>query len=460
MTMAEQKDSNNKSARIPAWLSTSSWILIIIALSTAFWVLRDVRVNKILETKDLKISEVILKSLKFHVDNDAIIPETLIVSFDTITKSQINDSLVTYLKNVLLERYLDTDSTIKNKAIQTPYFLFPTNKDKDGSYKLTERQLSEFKQNILFLTNQVDKAVSEAKNEISNSIDKLNMWVSIWIGVIGFLGIFIPILLNYQTSKNIDKELENAISKAEKAENKIDAAEPTLDKVDGIEAKLTTLEENINTAISESNKAKEGAISAKNDSNAASQTAKEAKKRIDDAEPILLKVDEIDEKAKALEENISEALKNSSVAKEEAIQAKNNANEALSKSEDAIKNSKAIDNLLITTNSISKLKNIDSSRLIHVTDKIGHLVKTLESVHKSMKACAENFSHNIVVDSFQELIISLYSISKFDFIDHTSIENITKFIISVNGSLEAEWTIEKFKFNMISLEELIANLKT
>lgn len=457
--MAEEKDSKDKSPRITAWKNIGGWILIIIALSTAFWFLRDVRVNKILETKDRKISDVVLKSLKFHLENEVIIPETIVLSFDTITKSQVNDSLVAYLKNVLLKRYLSTDSTTTNKSIQTPYFIFPTNKEKDGSYKLTERQLTEFKQNIIFLTNQVDKAVSETKNEISNSIDRLNMWVSIWIGVLGFLGIFIPILLNYQTSKNIDKEIENATSKAEKAENKIDAAKPTLDKVDGIEKKLTKLHDNINAAINESNKAKERATFAKNDSDAASQTAKDAKKRIDDAEPILLKVDEIDEKAKALENNISEALKNSSAAKAEASQAKDNAKEALSKSEDAIRNSKAIDSLLITTNSISKLKNIDSSRLIHVADKKGHLVKTLEIVHKSMKACAESFSHNIVVDSFQELIISLYSISKFDFIDHTSIENITQFIISVDGSLEADWTIEKFNANMISLEELITNLK-
>lgn len=457
--MAVQEDMTHKSKKTPVWLRLTGWLFLIIVLSVAFWMLRDVKVNRILEEKDSKISEVVLKSIKFHIENDIIIPETFIISFDTITKSEIKDSLVAYLKNVLLDKYIQTDSTVSSKIIPAPYFLFPTNKEKDGTYRLTEKQLSELKQNILFLTNQVDKAVRETKDEISESINRLNMWVSIWIGVIGFLGIFIPILLNYQTSKNIDKELESAISKAEIAENKIDAAKPTLDKVDGIESKLTTLEGNINTAIFESNKAKEGAFSAKKDSDAASQTAKEAKKRIEDAEPILLKVDEIDAKAKALEENISEALINSSAAKEDARQAKGNANEALSKSEEAIKNSKSIDNLLITTNSISKLKNIDSSRLIHVTDKKGYLVKILESVHKSMKECADSFNHNIVVDSFQELIISLYSISKFDFIDHTSIENITGFIISVNGSLEAEWSIEKFKSNMTSLEDLIVNLK-
>lgn len=356
--MTEQKDVIPNSKKKPVWQSLAGWIILIIVLSVLFSMLRDVKVNRILEERETKISEVVLKSIKFHVENDIVIPETFIISFDTITKSEINDSLVSYLKNVLFDKYIETDSIVNDNIITTPYFLFPTNKEEDGTYRLTDKQLSELKQNIIFLTNQVDKAVHETENEISESIDKLNMWVSIWIGIIGFLGIFIPILINYQTSKNI-----------------------------------------------------------------------------------------------------SEALKNSSAAKEDASQAKGNAQEALSKSEDAIKNSKSIDNLLITTNSISKLKNIDSSRLIHVTDKKGHLVKILESVHKSMKACADSFNHNIVVDSFQELIISLYSISKFDFIDHTSIENITKFIISANGSLEEEWTIEKFKSNMTTLEDLISNLK-
>jgi hypothetical protein len=101
-----------------------------------------------------------------------------------------------------------------------PFFLFPESVDSSGNYKLTKAQLEDLKNHIVFLTNQVDKAVTQTKDEINKEIDRINTWVSIWIGVLGFLGVFIPIVINYKASEDI-KEIK---SDANAAHIKADAA--------------------------------------------------------------------------------------------------------------------------------------------------------------------------------------------------------------------------------------------
>jgi hypothetical protein len=54
-----------------------------------------------------------------------------------------------------------------------------------------------------FLTKQVETEVNRSKEEIDRDIDRLNYWVTIWVGIIGFLGIFIPVIINIDISNNI-----------------------------------------------------------------------------------------------------------------------------------------------------------------------------------------------------------------------------------------------------------------
>lgn len=400
--MGEQtiKNGQQRTCKLPSWMRVTIWIIVILFLTTALWVFRDIQVEKILDNRQDQISDVILKSLKHHVENDIVMPESYIITFDTVSQSKLNDSLINYLRNVLLEKYIHGDSTDINKIITSPYFIFPSQPNEDGNYLLTEKQLAELKQNIIYLTSQVDKAVSETKKEISRDLDRLNLWVTWWIGIIGFLGIFIPILLNYQTSKKIDKELDSSVQNAKDANEKIDKAEPTLQKVDDIENRVNSIETNVNQALKDLEKAKEDA----------------------------------------------------GLAKDDMVEAKQ-------KSETALSNSITVDKLLLLTNVIGKLKSIDASRLSGIKDRKGHLIRLLERIYESLKICDDNFNHSIIKDSFQELVKSLQTISIFGFIDHTAIDHITKYTILVDASFKGNWTLEKFIKGVEELKHLVDNLK-
>ena len=84
---------------------------------------------------------------------------------------------------------------------------------------------------------KANKEIDKAKEEIGRDIDRLNMWVSIWIGVIGFLGIFVPIIINVDTTKNAEfakEKSELALSNATEAITKINDAKPKIDKIENI----------------------------------------------------------------------------------------------------------------------------------------------------------------------------------------------------------------------------------
>ncbi|MBK8082223.1 MAG: hypothetical protein IPK25_19290 [Saprospiraceae bacterium] len=113
-------------------------------------------------------------------------------------------------------------------------FLFPESADISGNYKLTKTQLEDLKKHIVFLTTQVDKAVTQTKDEINKEIDRINTWVSSWIGVLSIFGTIIPLFYNYKNNedlKKIKEEAGEAKDKSEKAHNLIETHREDLAKV-------------------------------------------------------------------------------------------------------------------------------------------------------------------------------------------------------------------------------------
>jgi hypothetical protein len=154
----------------------------------------------------------------------------------------------------------------------------PSKPNKDRSYTLTEEQLNELKGHLDFLTKQVDVELNNAKEEIGRDIDRLNNWVTIWIGVIGFLGIFIPVIINIDTSRSAElasEKSEAAIKKSEDTIKKFNDVKPQIDKVDGLETRignsenrLGEIEEKARVAVEKAEEADKKANAAKSKSDA------------------------------------------------------------------------------------------------------------------------------------------------------------------------------------------------
>jgi len=217
-------------------------------------------VNELQLQQQKEVTEIIKISIENEVQNGSLLPEVVFISADSSRKQELTDSFLKQITTVLTDKYLyDRELSIDEITLK-PFFVLPNKPDSSGNYILTEKQLNELKAHIDFLTKQVEKEVDRTKEEVGRDIDRLNTWVSIWIGVIGFLGIFIPIVLNLDVSKRASEakaDSETAKSDANKASERankaldiINNAQPQIDKIDGLEEKVTNADSKSKSAFS------------------------------------------------------------------------------------------------------------------------------------------------------------------------------------------------------------------
>lgn len=80
--------------------------------------------------------------------------------------------------------------------------------DSLGQIKLLETLVNE----QLIISKRQDDLVNDIRQETNNNIDKINLWLSFWIGLIGLIGILAPVLAEYRF-KNSNKDEIDRISK-------------------------------------------------------------------------------------------------------------------------------------------------------------------------------------------------------------------------------------------------------
>ena len=157
----------------------------------------NVWIERVVNTKQEQVSQTIIKTINEQANQNLLLPEIVFINTDSIAKKQLTEAFKNELVTVLSKKYFTNEKVNPKETTFRPFFLFPESVDSLGNYMLTKAQLEDLKNHIVFLTNQVDKAVTQTKDEINKEIDRINTWVSIWIGILGFLGVFIPIVINY-----------------------------------------------------------------------------------------------------------------------------------------------------------------------------------------------------------------------------------------------------------------------
>lgn len=216
------------------YLSIFGCAALGIAVILGIWKGGNIWIERVVNSENMQVSEAVTQEINKSARLDLFMPELVFVNIDSSQKRGLTDSIKKQIATVLVKRYTDSSRVNPSAVSFQPFFVFPDTPDKNGNYNLTKHQLEELKNHIAFLTSQVDKAVSETKAEINKEIDRINTWVSIWIGVIGFLGIFVPIVINVRGNEEV-KEIK--------------------EKADVLRGEFTTLQGNIDAAIKNSGQA-------------------------------------------------------------------------------------------------------------------------------------------------------------------------------------------------------------
>lgn len=371
-------------------------ITLVVVCVLAGIVVWQCQLNSLKNRQQKEVTEIISNIVQEQAKKDLLLPKIVFINVDSTTKNELDKKLTEQIADILTTKYLADDNTKFKDIDLKPFFVFPKS-DKQGNYVLTETQLNELKNHIEFLAKQVDLEVDRAKEEVGKDIDRLNMWVTIWIGVIGFLGIFIPIIINIDTAKSAERAIEKsneAQTKSIEAIGKIDAAQSKIDKIEGIETKVNDAETKIND--------------------------------------IVTKTDE----------------------------AKKNATEASEKAESALSESKETKNVLTVMSAIGSLKDIDAKTLQDVSSPIGVVTNTLNTVYLGLTNCSEQFDNTIVKDSLRQLGIKLNTLTFYKFMNREQTDLANAFVKSVSDKLNNGYDKTKFDEILSELKTLAENLNT
>ena len=249
-------------------------MVVFVLLGIVVW---QCNTSALKDRQQKEVSQIIHNVLHEQSKREMMLPQMVFLNTDSSNQKELNEKLIEQITTILTQKYLSNDTTKFSDIELKPFYVLPSKPNKNGSYTLTENQLNELKGHLDFLTKQVDVEVDKAKEEIGRDIDRLNLWVTIWIGVIGFLGIIIPIIINIDTAKSAEKATDKsdlAFSKADAAITKITNAQPKIDKIDGIEGRITTAEGKIGGI-------EDKAIAAEGKANEADKKANAAKSKSD-----------------------------------------------------------------------------------------------------------------------------------------------------------------------------------
>jgi hypothetical protein len=312
-------------------------MVVFVLLAIVVW---QYRLSVLNDRQEKEVSAVILNVVKEQAKQNLLLPQIVFINADSSKKRELNVKLIEQISLTLTKKYLAND-TIKFSEIELkPYFVLSSTKNKDGSYNLTEAQLNELTQHLDFLTKQVDLAVNTSKDEIANDIGRLNSWMSLWIGIIGFLGIFIPIIINIDTSKSAEKATE----KSDLASKNADIAISSLGKVQ-IEVS---------------------------------------------------KIPDIEQKIKDAEKSLGEIKTKSDLVEIKSNAADQKASDAKGKAISALDQSVKTENVLSAINAIGNLKDIDINTLQYLTKPMSVIIKTLRSIHLGLTNCIDQSENPVV----------------------------------------------------------------
>lgn len=368
--------------------------IFLIPLGLFIW---KYEINKLQLNQQKEVSDIVRTTIKEQAEKGMLLPKIVFIGANSSQEKQLSDSLINHLSSLLIEKYLKNES-IPFKSINIQPFNVLTNKlDKNGNYLLSEEQLNELQSHIDFLTKQLDIEVDKVKEEVGRDIDRLNIWVSIWIGVIGFLGIFVPIVINLEVSKKASeasKKSDEAKAESEKAFKVINDNKEEIEKITGLEKTILVLKGDIKSIEKQSE-----------DAETHSKTA-----------------------LKAAETSLDESTKTKFA--------------------------------LSVVFAINNLHNLDPETLLQIRgrdNKLQSLVNILSLLHTELTNSINYFDSDLIKNCLLQLSMRIQNISYYKFINPEQTHLLNQFAEQVSNALD-NYDQQHYEHTVLELHNLIINL--
>jgi hypothetical protein len=373
------------------------YIALLFFVVFAIWKIGNVWIERVVNTQQEQVSKTIINTINEQANQNLLLPEIVFINTDTITQKRLTESFKTEIVSVLSKKYLTNEKVNPKDISVQPFFIFPESADSSGNYKLAKSQLEDLKNHIVFLTNQVDKAVTQTKDEINKEIDRINTWVSIWIGVLSIFGTIIPLFYNYKNNEDLKKIKEDAgeaKDKSEKAHNLIDTHKEDLAKVKEVSKDLATIKTDF--------------------------------------------------------DGFKYEVETAKVSSTEAMGVANNANVKATK----------VEKLISTLNDVSKIKDLDASFLLYNDRPFETLKSYLIEINTNLSNCSDLCNDPIIKDVLRQLSLRIHLLSISGFIKKPRIfELLNQFALELSNRIGQPFTVETYNEAIGLLNALNENLE-
>jgi len=370
-------------------------IVSIVAILLSIYALR-IWIKSVVHTQQEQISHTIINTIMEQAKLDLFRPDIVSFNMDSIQMKQLTDSISRHVASIITETYANKKKDTLIEVDFQSFLIYPNKVDHNGNYTLTEPQLNELKNHIQFLTSQVDKAVTATKDEITKEIDRINTLVSIWIGVIGLFGVFIPLIINYKASEDI----KEAKYKADEAHNLIDNHKDDIKKVKEIGNKVVVLRDDV--------------------------------------------------------VKITGEVETTKISSDQSLAL---ATEAKTTATEANQRAKKVEKLILAQNGLFKIKDIDASFLLYRHNPIELLKIYLQEIHSNLNNCVELFDEPVVKDVFRQLALTLHLLAPYDFINPANFDLLNQFALNTSNLIAQQITQEKFKEILELLSDLVESIE-
>ena len=402
-------------------------------------------VRKEIAKNDDRIEGIVKKIVHDNIRND--FPSLTIphIGIDTLfVKATDGDSTINISKlygeklsdieklvtNYFCDYYKSQDSICKTES-SIPFIIYPEEKDAQGNIIIQPRDLDNIKNYILFLEKEVDEAIRDTKAELSNDIERLNLWTSIWIAILGIFGAIIPLFSQYQT-RNKFIEIKNDISKQEK-ELKKSYSE---DKAD-LQTKIDKIDTKIESASAKADEATDKSKDAINTLDSLKTKAEEQDNNLNKLQGSLsgLKTD-----LESKSQQISELAVSVDKSTEVIEKASSDSNKAIENSTIALKSSKDLKNVVYLSNSLGNLKQLDfyKLQLFHTKMEI-YLATVFEKIRNNISAYLLETDSEIDIlfnELIRDLILSTRQVRNY-LNQRNQLNNLDALEIALNSLLSA-----------------------
>lgn len=163
-------------------------------------------------------------------------------------------SLQWYFLNKKINDYkTEKDEEINNLSqIKSFKFLqFDSLQNKDGIIVMKEKDILKINEDIRAISDLIYKESNRAESIIDKDLDRLNLYMSMGIGFIAIIGVFIPILVNLLSVQDLREKINDMPSQAEIKEfgEKANSAMEKSKSIEGISASIGVLQEKVDKAI-------------------------------------------------------------------------------------------------------------------------------------------------------------------------------------------------------------------